>query len=157
MRVIRGYEYMYRFVPPLYIGRDVRMVRTNDCIVNRSLLDLPGVVGCNYLCTTVQLISSNACTMPNWIAYVAASTSVGVCARVRARGMRWTTRLLCVPLVRLSWEAEISLATTTRRAKCSDSECRSFYVDSAPMNSRWCSRILKKREIKRAVRDAMPF
>jgi len=30
-----------------------------------------------------------------------------------------------------------------------------FYVDSTLMNSRWCSRILKKREIKRVAHDAM--
>jgi len=131
MRVIREYEYMYRFVPPLYIGHNVRTARTDDGIVNRSLLELLSTVECNYLCTRIQLISSNVYTTPNWISCTlrrVRAMRASACARVRARGMRWTTRLLCAPLVRLSWEAEISLATTTTtwRVECSDSECRLF-------------------------------
>lgn len=44
---------------------NVRTARSDDGVVNRPLLELLGVAGRNYLCTTVQLISSNACTTPN--------------------------------------------------------------------------------------------
>lgn len=136
----------------LYVGHDVRTARTNDGVVNWSLLEFLGVVGRNYLCMTVQLISSNACTTPNWIAaeteYVAASTSdscVGVCASA----CTWNA-VNNAFIVRASRPAQLGSRDffsddDDAQGKVQRFGMSTFYVDFTLMNSH--SRILKKCEI----------
>lgn len=160
-----GYGCMYRIFVYVFHNICVRCVSNGPMIVARifrcnqmQLSMYDGTINIEDMIPTwIPCVRCNECI---WCVYARARDLRWHITQVRERGMRWTTRLLCVPLARLSWEAGDFFSDDDQERGRTEGKVQrfgisTFYADSALVNPCWWLRILKKRIA--ALRFTMPF